>query len=49
MNTISVEELEKIDASEITIVDVRPADQYPSMRTMPDRQDSKQIILETLL
>ena len=28
MNTISVEELEKIDASEITIVDVRPADQY---------------------
>ena len=28
MNTISVEELEKIDSSEITIVDVRPADQY---------------------
>ena len=28
MNTISVEELEKIDSSKITIVDVRPADQY---------------------
>ena len=28
MNTISVEEMEKIDSSEITIVDVRPADQY---------------------
>ena len=28
MNTISVEELEKTDSSKITIVDVRPADQY---------------------
>lgn len=28
MNTISVEELEKIDSSKITIVDVRPVDQY---------------------
>ena len=34
MKTISVEELEKIDSSEITIVDVRPADQY-SRGTFP--------------
>ena len=28
MNTISVEELEKVEPSKTTIVDVRPADQY---------------------
>ena len=34
MNTISVEELEKIDSSKITIVDVRPADQYSRRKTV---------------
>ena len=35
MNTISVEELEKIDSSKITIVDVRPADQYRAFLYAP--------------
>lgn len=37
MKSISVENLEKEDRSRITIVDVRPSDQFKKEEPFPDR------------